>query len=88
MRSAFLTVPELAEKYKASKRQMGDAVAIWIKNGDLEEPSHFTRRFGTGYQPREFNERVVAMLIVRDRDTKNCHNAFVSGFEVLMSVLK
>ena len=85
---AFLTVPELSVKYKSSRRQMGDAVAIWIKNGDLQEPDHFTRRSGAGYQPREFNERVVAMLIVRDRDTKNCHNTFVSGYEVLMSVLK
>ena len=83
---AFLTVAELADKYSATRRKMGDAVCLWIRSGDLVEPVHFTRRSVRG--PREFNERVVVMLIVRDRSKKNCREMFIDGFDELMCTLK
>lgn len=67
---------------------MRRAVAGWIRSRDLQEPVHYTRRPAAGRYPREFNERVIAMLIVRDRDHKNCHNAFVDGYDLLMRALK
>jgi hypothetical protein len=87
---AFLTVPELAEKFRTSEYSMVVAVAGWIKSGDLVEPTHFSRRrrAGVPYHPREFNERAIAMLIIRDRDKQNCIGAFVNGYSELLKTLK
>lgn len=83
---AFLTVPELSVKYKASEDHLRRAVAGWIKSGELEEPVHFSRR-GGGCNAREFDERVVAMLINVHRSENHCLEAFVNGYDEIMKVL-
>ena len=87
---AFLTVPELAEKYKTSEDYIIRAVARWIKSGCLVEPTHFSRRFRSDSRkhPREFNERVIAILIIRDRERLYCTEAFINGYDELMKSLK
>jgi len=87
----FLTVPELAVKYRTSEDHLIRAVAAWVRSGCLIDNLHYRRRnnYATPPRyPREYDERVIAILIIRDREKDHCREAFLNGYAELMAVVR